>query len=561
MTNSEQAKRTERARLGRWAIARVEVNTYSVMNLDNSGHTYCVATLGNGDYTCTCKDKELHRSLRCKHGEVVRLLLEGEDLNVQPIVTSDEAGITASYFDGATISLTIGGRSACSKCGERLCAHYREAVPHYARWKWKQAQSDRWPANRLVELGIPPISVRPALIGKSWYTPTPVSVDGAKVYALGNGHVVHFDDSGHVFVGGIHPDGHTPCLGDDDACKSGECDHVARAMHICTHDAGDGGNALDCSVKDNALDPTVKDNGIVSPDHTSNQDHITQKKGQHIVSEKYDIETVTGLTMAEVKELFTRVLPPKAYKSVPGGANLTDISPAYLAESLTQAFGPTGYGWWLDVSVQPIEVFQETRVSSKGKEYTVWCAYYDRALFHYRLVVNGEETVVSIETNGGSDNAEREYAVRGALTSAIGGAAARLLWQLDVYKGLLNHRNAGRYQKDGDNGAARTRTSRPERGTSRTKPKAQASKAAKPSDNGADGPGSLGPRTKGSMTAGQAKAFVMPFGTREHPEYKGQTLGNLPTELVRWLAGSQFQPKTGKGEKVKVAAVALAEAA
>jgi len=63
------------------------------------------------------------------------------------------------------------------------------------------------------------------------------------------------------------------------------------------------------------------------------------------------------------------------------------------------------------------------------------------------------------------------------------------------------------------------------------------------------------------MTAGQAKAFVMPFGTREHPEYKGQTLGNLPTELVRWLAGNQFQPKTGKGEKVKVAAVALAEAA
>jgi hypothetical protein len=551
MTNSEQAlgqaKRTERAHLGRWAVSRIAEGVFHVCNLENGSHTYEVTA--HDGYTCTCKDKELHKSLRCKHAEVVRLLLEGEDLNVQPIVETDEAGITAGYFDGATISLTIGGRSACSKCGERLCAHYWEAVPYYARWKWKQAQAGRWPANRLIELGIPPIAVEPNLVGKPLttvkdYTPTPVSVDGAKVYALGRGHVVHFDDGGHVFVGGIHPDGHTPCLGDDDACQSGECDHVARAMHICTHEVGDGDNALDCSVKNN---------GAVKPDHAS-EDQITQKKGQHIMSEKYDIKTVTGLTMAEVKELFTRVLPPKAYKSVPGGANLTDINPYYLAESLTEAFGPAGYGWWVDASIQPVEVFQETRVSSKGKEYTVWCAYYDRALFHYRLVVNGEETVVSIETNGGSDNSEREFAVRGALTSAIGGAAARLLWQLDVYKGLLSHRNAGRYQKDEDNGAG-TRTSRPERGTTRTKPKAQVSTPA-PSGDGAGG--------NGNMTADQAEAFVMPFGTREHPEYKGQTLGALAQaapDLIRWLAGNQFQPKTGEGERVKVAALALAEAA
>ena len=157
-----------------------------------------------------------------------------------------------------------------------------------------------------------------------------------------------------------------------------------------------------------------------------------------------EIKTVTGMTWDEVRALFAQMLPSEAYAPLPGGADLTGVKPAYLMEALTKAFGPAGYGWWLDVAVQPIEVFQETRTSRKGHEYTVWCAFYDRAVFNYRLVVDSEAVSVSIETNGGAENARREFAVRGAHTSAISGAAARLLWQLDVYKRKGDHKTAQR---------------------------------------------------------------------------------------------------------------------
>jgi len=60
----------------------------------------------------------------------------------------------------------------------------------------------------------------------------------------------------------------------------------------------------------------------------------------------------------------------------------------------------------------------------------------------------------------------------------------------------------------------------------------------------------------------QAHALVLPFGTREHPEYKGRPLGELAAingELIAWLA-TNFTPNTEDGKAVKRAAGIIARA-
>ena len=54
-----------------------------------------------------------------------------------------------------------------------------------------------------------------------------------------------------------------------------------------------------------------------------------------------------------------------------------------------------------------------------------------------------------ITATGGNDNEVEAYAVRGALTNALGAAFAKLTWQLPVYKGQLSHRNAATFGENG----------------------------------------------------------------------------------------------------------------
>jgi hypothetical protein len=88
MTADDQHKRTERARGGRWAIARSGEDAYQVTNLDNGGTSYSV-TQGEDGWACTCKDNQ-RRGGRCKHVEAVRLFLQGEPLDVT-IIDPDSA--------------------------------------------------------------------------------------------------------------------------------------------------------------------------------------------------------------------------------------------------------------------------------------------------------------------------------------------------------------------------------------------------------------------------------------------------------------------------------------
>ncbi len=154
-----------------------------------------------------------------------------------------------------------------------------------------------------------------------------------------------------------------------------------------------------------------------------------------------DLFTLTGLPLADVTQRLDEELEPAAYAAVPGGADLTEIKPAWLTAALNAVFGLAGHGWWYEYQLEHLNVtptVQQTRNGSRD----VFAATVDRFEFYYRLVdTAGEELVVGpVLSNGGSTNDKHEYAVRGAITNAIGAAAAKLGWQLSVYQNKRSHR-------------------------------------------------------------------------------------------------------------------------
>ena len=66
-----------------------------------------------------------------------------------------------------------------------------------------------------------------------------------------------------------------------------------------------------------------------------------------------DLKTLTGLNLQDLAVKLDEELPGDAYSPVPGGAlDLTDISPAYMRQVLTQCFGICGIGWGYHFDVQ-----------------------------------------------------------------------------------------------------------------------------------------------------------------------------------------------------------------
>jgi uncharacterized protein (DUF3820 family) len=527
MTDSEKAKRVEKARRGRWAVARQADNAYQVCNLDNGGHTYTVTTADGDEYACTCKDFA-HRGGPCKHSEAIRLLQEGESLNVQPVIETGEDGVTATYLDGARISLTIGGRTACSRCGERPCHHYHEAVPFYGRWKWQQAQSGRWPARRLVELGIPPIAAKPGLLGKKRWTPPVTKIDGAKLYAVAKGHVVHFPDGGHVYVGASHPDGHTPCLGSDDGCKNGACDHVVRAIHLRSSIEGSeeqGRTLLDRASTSSLAQDINRGDAVLSSDLASDDIDITTFTTSEVnMTHEYN--------WAEVQRELAEPFPAGdvSWKAQATNKDKTRaLAVAYVdardvMDRLDEVVGPQG---WSDTY----------RVVVVAGESAVECT----------LTVLGVSKTDVGTPGDSSDKAKGAYSdafKRAAVRFGIG----RYLYRLPKAWVDYDSRRKQLVETPALPGWALPDAERAQkRAPARTTPASAAS-----GDNGNKG--------NGHMSLKEARAFVMPFGTRNHPEYKGRALGSLPSDLISWLAGDQFQPDTGPGQRVKVAAEALAGA-
>lgn len=219
-----------------------------------------------------------------------------------------------------------------------------------------------------------------------------------------------------------------------------------------------------------------------------------------------DIKTLTGLTMPQVAETLQKTLSDDAYKSLPGAAHLTDINPAYLWETLTACFGLAGYGWFYKKGGLITELVDDGTGKSNWTR-----AMFDAFTLFYRLDIDGEiVTVDGIESNGASENADFSYAVRGATTNALGGAARMLLWQLHIYKG----------QKQS------------------VPPPSRQGQAVRNDGNPAD--------------------FVIPFG-----KFKGSTVADIyanrdedGASYLDWLGGSTFEAKNDTGKRAKIAAAA-----
>lgn len=249
-----------------------------------------------------------------------------------------------------------------------------------------------------------------------------------------------------------------------------------------------------------------------------------------------EIKTLTGKTMDEVLKHFKRLLPADAYDKVPGGANLTDIAPAFLLESLTEMFGLCGFGWSVDYDPANIKLDQITKKRQSGGTYEVYSATVTRLELRFRYYLAGNLCVSDpIVSAGGSENDKPGDALKGALTNALSKCGASLLWQVEVYKGHVGHTNAtalnAAKEKKASAGAETTQQ------TAKTAP-APAQPAEKPVAAAAP------PAVKAAVEQPEKPVepamddtqvfdpdIVLSFG-----QHKGKKISQCPRDYVEWLA-------------------------
>jgi predicted nucleic acid-binding Zn finger protein len=269
--------------------------------------------------------------------------------------------------------------------------------------------------------------------------------------------------------------------------------------------------------------------------------------------------TLTGRPLGEVIQALKAVLPPAAYKPVPGSPGLTDIDPSYLTEKATDLFGPAGLGWFYQYEPRDLEVvaLDKTRKNGGG-EYTTFEANLLHFSLYFRYLDADGELRLSepILATGGNTNENRSYAIRGALTNAIGAAFAKLCWQLPVYQGLLDHKNAGQqFAKANGGGQDQGAKGRGANGSN-----GQNGASSNGLANGKNG--HKNPVKPAAVTPAPAGAVCLTFGTKAHPEFKGQALTEVVKsadgrDLVRYLAGPQWAADTDEKRAIKRACEAL----
>ncbi len=231
-----------------------------------------------------------------------------------------------------------------------------------------------------------------------------------------------------------------------------------------------------------------------------------------------DIVTLTGLALEEAIQLLDQELPAAAYKALPGAVDLTDIDPNWMRKTLNRVFGICGWGWGYEYDPKDLEYRYESRTNSKGNDYGVYVAVLTHLRFWYRLVSNGSTIECSVHATGASENANIAYAMKGALSNALGNAVSNIGFQESVYLGLRSHKDFA------------------------------------PAPNGSNGKPAPAPKQPAPQAAAEAEGelpdpgdFKLTFGKNQ-----GKTLGELWASgavgqgYVRWLAGQGergFQPR------------------
>jgi hypothetical protein len=309
--------------------------------------------------------------------------------------------------------------------------------------------------------------------------------------------------------------------------------------------------------------------------------------------------TLTGLTVEAARAKLDEELPRNAYKRIPGGADLTDINPGYMRKTLNDIFGICGVGWGYSYSPSDLHI------SYDGSGQKAVSATLLHLVFWYKLTDGESVLTLEIPATGGSENRNASFAMKGALTNAIGNAASNVGFQESVYMDLRSHATVGRKpaqatsraggnnRGNGSNGTGGGVSIPPvsEETTARAraveidfgkhsgltlgaildedpdyvtgylaqrgqdeKVKAAALYLAQlepPSGNGKNGNG------RSALTLEEALAVTMPFGTRDNPGFKGQTLGHIEgiaPDMLDWLAEKARSPKLRQAAEVVVAA-------
>src|SRR4030065_952531 len=146
---------------------------------------------------------------------------------------------------------------------------------------------------------------------------------------------------------------------------------------------------------------------------------------------------LTGVPVSQIVGKLAEPVEPQAYKGVPGGADLTDINTGYMIERATQVFGLRGLGSKLEYSPENLMFIG----LGEGKRVTAHLRY---AVVSYALVNEQGEICWYPIITGAANTNDFAYAEEGARTAAIGAALKSLCFQLPVYKGQLDHHNAGK---------------------------------------------------------------------------------------------------------------------
>ena len=240
------------------------------------------------------------------------------------------------------------------------------------------------------------------------------------------------------------------------------------------------------------------------------------------------LKTFNGLPASDIPARLAEPFDdPKAYKGVPGGADLTDISTGHMLERITQVFGPKGIGWNFVFDPADLELVNpgEKRVMARLRY----------AVFAYTLYSEaGEAHTFEIGCSGVNSNAV-EYAEEGARTSALGSAIKGLCFQLPVYKGQLDHHNAGKVIA-GTNGksAAAPKPAAKDATSAKAEPA-----PAEPEPEPAQKPGNGGSAHPGE--------FVINVGAK----YRGKKVSELADNVLAWFAnpdGKGFAPQSDEGQ-------------
>lgn len=150
------------------------------------------------------------------------------------------------------------------------------------------------------------------------------------------------------------------------------------------------------------------------------------------------MKTLTGKTIDEVRSLLDAPLPPQAYKRIPGPGDFTDIDANWQTRVFNSVFGLNGWGFEFnaaDIEVR-MDVKDNGRMAADAilKKLVLWIKFVDGS----GVITRHEIPAASANRN---EFGNANYAMKGAITSALGSAASKLGWQESVYLGIRDHNN------------------------------------------------------------------------------------------------------------------------